>query len=246
MGNFHKLLAVAQMKWIGITKNPVIMTGPLFTVGMVYVYKIIYQMAVGGKLTPGMMTLLLNLGLTMNVCGDGFMMVGTAIAEEKEKHTLRVLMTSSVTGIQYFIGSIFFPFLITAGINFAVLLISGLRMSGEFVPVFLFVSLTASLISCVIGMIVGICAKNQMSASLVGTPLMMVFMMIPLLGSLSDGLKRISGFLFTGVLSELAGAYAAEGSYTLQPLAVAVLVGELVISVLVFLILYRKNGYEKD
>ena len=246
MRNMNKFMAVAQIKWIGITRNPVIMTGPIFTVAMVYVFKIIYGMAFDGELTPGIMSSLLNLGLTMNVCGDGFMMVGTAIAEEKEKHTLRALMTSSVTGWQYFLGSIFFPFIITVLINFAVLIISGVPMARVFIPGFFAVSVMASLISCVIGMIVGICAKNQMSASLVGTPLMMVFMMIPLFGSMSEGLHKLSGFLFTGVLSEMAGSYATEAGYTIMPLDIAVLIGGFVISVLVFLILYRKNGYEND
>jgi ABC-2 type transport system permease protein len=35
-------------------------------------------------------------------------------------------------------------------------------------------------------------------------------------------------------------------SYTLKPLDIAVLIGELIISILVFLVLYRRNGYEKD
>lgn len=246
MGNSNKLMAVAQIKWIGISRNTAIMMGPVFTVGMVYLFKIIYGMSAGGELSPVLISLLLNLGLSMNVCGDGFMMVGTAIAEEKEKYTLRALMTSSVTGMQYFIGSIIFPFLITFILNFAILFISGVTLSQISMPSFLFVSVLASLISCVIGMIVGICAKNQMSASLVGTPFMMVFMMIPLLGSMSEGLHKLSRFLFTGVLSEMAGKFASGTRYSVQPLDVAVLLGELVISVLVFLILYRKNGYEKD
>ncbi|MCI9379097.1 MAG: hypothetical protein HFI06_11410 [Eubacterium sp.] len=47
-------------------------------------------------------------------------------------------------------------------------------------------------------------------------------------------------------MSEMAGAFAANEGYTVQSLDIAVLVGELLISILVFLTLYRKNGYEKD
>ena len=113
-------------------------------------------------------------------------------------------------------------------------------------PVFLFVSVIASLISCVIGMIVGICAKNQMNANLIAYPFMMVFMMVPMFGNMSETLHKLSGFLFTGVVVEMTNCFANNTPYVIRPLDMAVLIGELAISVLVFLLLYKRNGYEKD
>lgn len=246
MENINKLAAVARIKWICISKNTAIMIGPVLTVAMVWACKILYGRNTGGELPPILASLVLSLGISMNICMDGFLMVGTAIAEEKEKHTLRVLMTSSVTGAQYFIGSILFPFVLAVAINGVVLLISGIPLEQVSLPAFLFVSAVASLISCVIGMIVGICAKNQMNANLIACPLMMVLMMVPLFGNLSEGLHKVSGFLFTGVLTQMAEEFANGVPYTVKPLDVAVLGGELVISALVFLILYKRNGYEKD
>lgn len=246
MGNFNKLAAVAQIKWICITKNTAIMLGPVLTIGMVVCFKILYGINSGGELSPMLISLLLNMGISINICCDGFMMVGTAIAEEKEKHTLRVLMTSSVSGMQYFIGSIFFPFILTIITNFIILEISGLSMQQVSVPAFLAVSAIASLISCVIGMIVGICAKNQMNASMIASPLIMVFMLIPMLGGLSDGLHKLSGFLFTGIVAEMAAGFANGTGYDITPMDIAVLSGELIISVLIFLMLYKGNGYERD
>ena len=155
-------------------------------------------------------------------------------------------MTSSVTGMQYFIGSILFPFVLMNIINIVVLVISGISMNQVSVVAFLLVSAAASLISCVMGMIVGLCAKNQMNANLISYPLVIVLMMIPMFGNLSEKLHHISGFLFTGVLTEMASGFAEGMSYTLKPLDIAVLIGELIISILVFLVLYRRNGYEKD
>ena len=85
-----------------------------------------------------------------------------------------------------------------------------------------------------------------MNANLISYPLVIVFMMIPMFGSLSEKLHHISGFLFTGVLTEMASGFAEGMLYTLKPLDIAVLIGELIISILVFLVLYRRNGYEKD
>ena len=114
MGNMNKLAAVAQIKWLCMSQNTAVVIGPFMVIGMVWGFKILYSsFGPDGKLLPVMMAMLLNLGVTMNICTNGFLMVGTAIAEEKEKHTLRVLMTSSITGMQYFIGSILYPFVFT-------------------------------------------------------------------------------------------------------------------------------------
>ena len=77
-------------------------------------------------------------------------------------------------------------------------------------------------------------------------PVLFVFMLIPLFAGLIEGLEKITGFLFTGVLSEAAGEIAQGRVYHLDAFQTAVLIGELVIAVLVFLLAYRKNGYEKD
>ena len=192
MDHINKLTAVAQIKWICISRNTAIMIGPLLTVAMVWMFKTLYSINSGGDLSPILVSLILSLGISLNLCMDGFLMVGTAIAEEKEKHTLRVLMTSSVTGMQYFIGSILFPFVLMNIINIVVLVISGISMNQVSVVAFLLVSAAASLISCVMGMIVGLCAKNQMNANLISYPLVIVLMMIPMFGNLSEKLHHIS------------------------------------------------------
>lgn len=247
MKNMHKLAAVAEIKWLCISRNTTIIMGPFMVVAMVWGFKILYSgLTSGGELTPSLIGLLLNLGLTMNICSEGFIMVGTTIAEEKEKHTLRVLMTSSVTGVQYFIGSVIFPFVFLMTVNYLVLFISGIPLANVPFFTFSFVSVVVSLTSCVLGMIVGICAKNQMNANLIAYPLMMVFMMIPLLGELSEGLHKISGFLFTGIMTGMTDRLANGERFSLAPMDITVLVGEFTISVLLFLILYKRNGFEKD
>lgn len=246
MENINKFTAVARIKWLCISRNMMIMLGPVLVIAMVWGLRSLYGIRSGGELAPVLTGLVMSLGITMNICMDGFVMVGTEIAEEKEKHTLRVLMTSSITGFQYFVGSIIFPFVLTVAVNFLVVWISKVPLGQVSLLEFSLVSIAASLISCVIGMIVGICASNQMNASLIAYPFMMIFMMIPIFGNMSEGLHRISRFLFTGVLTEMTDCLASGEKYSIEPLDIAVLAGELIISVLVFLILYKKNGYERD
>ena len=245
-GSLHKLAAVTQIKWLCISRNTMIMIGPLLVIGMVYACKILYGVRSEGTLVPFLTGMLLNIGISMNICAEGFIMVGTSIAEEKENHTLRALMTSSITGVQYFFGSILIPFVMLMAVNYIVLFISGIPMDiVPWIP-FFFVSMVVSLTSCVLGMIVGICAKNQMNANLISYPFLMVFMMVPIFGNMSEALHKISGFLFTGVMTGMTECLAAGETYVMSPLDMAVLFGELLISVLVFLVLYKRNGYEKD
>ncbi len=246
MNNRNKLTAVLQLKWLCISTNKAIMIGPFLTIGMVILFRLIYGSNTNGTLPPVLTALLLNLGLSMNLCSDGFSMVGTSIAEEKEKHTLRALMTSSVTGVQYFIGSIFFPFLFTVAVNFAIIFVCDAPVELLLTPAFLLISMVAALISCIIGMIIGICAKDQMNANLIAYPLMMVFMLIPILGDLSTLMNKISAFLFTGVVTKMANSCATGTPYSVTALDLSVLFGELIISILIFLLLYKRNGYEKD
>mgnify|MGYP001146385229 CR=1 FL=1 len=164
-GSLHKLAAVTQIKWLCISRNTMIMIGPLLVIGMVYACKILYGVRSEGTLVPFLTGMLLNIGISMNICADGFIMVGTSIAEEKENHTLRALMTSSITGVQYFFGSILIPFALLMAVNYIVLFISGISLEiVPWIPFFL-VSAVASLTSCVLGMIVGICAKNHVGGA---------------------------------------------------------------------------------
>ena len=84
MENIRKFAAVAQIKWLCISKNTTLMSGIVITILMVFGYKILYGLNSGGHLSPVMLSLLLNLGISMNICIDGFLMVGTEVAEEKE------------------------------------------------------------------------------------------------------------------------------------------------------------------
>ena len=45
-------------------------------------------------------------GVLMNICMTGIYCVAALLAEEKKKHTLRTLMTSSVNGLEFSIGSL--------------------------------------------------------------------------------------------------------------------------------------------
>ena len=99
--------------------------------------------------------------------------------------------------------------------------------------------------STVMGMIFGICCKNQVSASTVISVPVMVLVMIPVFGEFSGFMEKASRFLFTGVLSSAAAALA-EDTPRVDGFGIGVIGAEIALAALVFILLYRKNGYERE
>ena len=91
----RKISAIMEMKAKALmSKNFLIMM--LFSIGYGYLMKTI----IGEVSTYALsMAVLFNIAMALYV-------TSLLLAEEKEKNTLRVLMTSSVRGIEYFLGTV--------------------------------------------------------------------------------------------------------------------------------------------
>ena len=93
-------------------------------------------------------------------------------------------------------------------------------------------------------MLLGIFAKNQVSASTLTTPVVLVFMMIPMFTGFSETLQKISMFFFTGIAFDRHCKHLKRSS-AVDVKGIAVLAAEFILSVILFLILYRRNGFER-
>ena len=232
--HLRKLAAITEVKGRALlSKNFIIM--PVFSLGFTFLMNVIYRRAAGGA--AGMSAYALALGVLMNISMTGIYCVSAGLAEEKEKNTLRTLMTSSVNGLEFFLGSLIPAVLMTTVVN--VLCASPAQWGG-----YLVVTTAAAVISSVVGMIFGIFAKNQVSASTITTPGILIFMMIPMFSGLSEKIETVSEYLFTGIAFDaVANIYAGNPVVDLR--GVLVLAVECAAAVAVFLILYWKNGFER-
>lgn len=226
-------------------KNVVIV--PLMIIGITAIMKLLYGAIMKGQeLPPPLLAIILNLGLTMNITMTGTFVTSTLLAQEKEKHTLRTLMTSSVNGMEFFLGSIIPPLVEIMILNVILIPLSGISLSSINLGVYLTATFLASLTSCILGMLLGIFAQNQMSASTLTTPVILVFMLVPTFASMVPSIQKFSRFLFTGVISEMVTSYAEGRVFSMNALHIIVLVGEILLAFLLFLYFYKKNGYEKE
>lgn len=239
--HLKKLAAIIEVKGKAMfSKNFIIMS--VFALGFTFLMDVIY-----GKMTSdatGMNAYALALGVLLNISMTGIYCVSAGLAEEKEKKTLRTLMTSSVNGLEFFLGSLIPAVLMTTVVNILCVFIVQLEMDPFQWGQFLIVTTAAALIASVIGMIFGIFAKDQVSASTITTPGILIFMMFPMFSGLSEKLESISSFLFTGIaFDSIANIHTGAPAVELK--GSIILIVEFIISVAIFLILYRKNGFER-
>lgn len=173
-------------------------------------------------------------------------MASYPLAEEKEHHTLRVLMTSSITGPEFFIGSLLPPLVIMTITNLILLPLSGASWSRIHLGNFLLITIITSLTSLVLGYIIGLVTKNQSQAGVISILPMLILSLLPNLEQFNSSLKTISSYLYTSTLNHLITAsYTAAGfSWTFRE--VLVQLGWLVISCGIFFYAYRRQGLDND
>lgn len=239
--HFKKLAAIAEVKTKALfSKNFIIM--PIFSLGFTFLMKMIYSSQAQNSNDMGAYSL--TLGVLMNLSMTGLYCTAGALAEEKEKHTLRTLMTSSVNGLEFFLGSLIPVVFLTSFVNVLCVFITGVSMNASQWAVYVAVTTVSAAISAVIGMIFGIFAKDQVTTGTVTTPVILILMMIPMFCGLNEILQKISDLLFTGVVLNVLANLAA-GDALIDSRGILVLIAEFVLSVIVFLALYRRNGFER-
>ncbi len=239
--HLRKLAAITEVKGKALFgKNFIIM--PLFSLGFTFLMKVVYGAATEDALD--MSAYALALGVLMNIMMEGVYCTAAALAEEKEKNTLRTLMTSSVNGLEFSLGSLIPVVLMSTIVNVLCAFIAGFNMELSQWTSFLAITVACSATSAIIGMIFGIYAKTQVSAGTITTPALLILMMIPMFGGFSETLENISSLLFTGIIFN-AIANIDNALPVTDVKGIIVLAVEFLVSAAIFLALYRKNGFER-
>lgn len=180
------------------------------------------------------------------VCLFGVMYVGMApltsmasiIAEEKEKNTLRVLMLSNVTPLQYLAGIGGYIWCICMA-GASVLCITG-KYAGAQAICFMGIMAVGIFISLLFGAAIGTGSKNQMAAASVTVPVMMIFSFLPMLSMFNDTLEQIARFTYSQQINLLL--YRLDTGIFLTFENVAVMVLNIIIGFIIFRHSYERSG----
>lgn len=243
MISLRKVNAIFMMKTKMILNNYSILLGPLMAIGFVVLYKTIMPKGEGDA-AEFMKTYILQLGVLFNILMSGIMGMSMPLAEEKEKNTLRVLMTSSVKGIEFFIGSLLPVLILLVIVNLVLLPVS--CVTDINIPLYFVVTTAASCITMILGMIVGLVSNNQMATSFASTPLLLILMMIPLFAGMNEGMEKAAAYIYTGSLNEIIENLVSKSSTIVTVQHVAVMIVWLLISIIAFLFFYKRNGLDSE
>lgn len=138
---------------------------------------------------------LANLFAIMYVGMAPLISIATIISEEKEKNTLRVLQLSNVKSIEYLLGNAIY-IIWGCMIGSLVIGLAGGYM-GNHLFNFMIIMVVGHIISMLVGATIGIFSKNQMTATSVTVPVMMIFSFLPMLSMFNETIKPISKYIFS-------------------------------------------------
>ena len=161
------------------------------------------------------------------------------ISEEKEKNTLRVLMMSNVRPAEYLAGVGAYVFVMCSA-GMAVFAAVG-GYSGTGLVRFIAVMSAGIILSELTGAVIGVFSRNQMTATSVTVPVMMIFSFQPMLSMFNDTVRAAARITYSQQISDLINGIGTSGISAESVIVIAV---NAVIAAALFVIVYRRKGLE--
>lgn len=165
--------------------------------------------------------------------------MSAVISEEKEKNTLRVLLMSNVKSMEYFFGVGIYIWAVCM-IGAGVFSICGEYKGSSWVK-FMSIMAVGIFVSILVGAVIGTWSKNQMMATSVTVPVMMVVSFLPMLSMFNGNIEKISKLIYSGQMRTLIGNIENLEVSMENILVLSINMG---IAVLGFWISYRRSGLE--
>lgn len=161
------------------------------------------------------------------------------VSEEKEKNTLRTLMMCNVKPWQYLfsIGAYIFIMCMVGTYVFAVL---GEYRSAE-LAMFIFSMAFSIILSELFGAVIGIFSRNQMAATSLTLPVMMIFSFSPMLSMFNEIIKKFSEIMY---LQQISNIINSTDTLDISAKSIIVIVANLIIGLALFAFVYKKKGLE--
>lgn len=230
MISVRKINAIYAKQIRNITKNYFVLSGAVMGPFMAYVINLVD----GTHPVPAVV-----MGVLMGMLMGGSHTMCCLIAEEKEKNTLNVLMTSTVSSLDFLIGN----GLITLTLTMIGNMIVYFMISGHNIGLlsFLMVSGLGSIAAIVLGGIFGILSKNQMTASTLMSPVIITLMYIPLFFDMYSFIRQnVLNYLFT---EHVTVALVLYDGYGLRLGNIVTIFLNIIVLSLIFMLIYKKKGF---
>lgn len=162
--------------------------------------------------------------------------VAAIISEEKEKNTLRVLQMSNVKAFEYLISNAIYVVSVCMVGSFVMGLAGG--YTGRELLYYLLIMFVGHFIAIMIGATIGVAGKNQMMATSLTVPVMMIFSFLPMLSMFNDSIGKVAKYLFT---EQVFGLINRISDFRIEAETVVILGVNFVLAFAVFVGVYRKS-----
>jgi ABC-2 type transport system permease protein len=227
----RKINALVGKQLKTMMSNPFVITPIIIIPFMAF----LFSMALEPEFVSGMIPLMLG----MNMILGAPTVISCLIAEEKEKNTLNVLITSTVSVFDFLISNVLIAVVCTVAINAFIFFIMG---AGELISfgAFMFLSSLGALASTLLGAVIGIASKNQAAASTTASPLMLL-LLLPTFFPDNFIVDNVIHYFFTEQVISALGAIANQGS-SLTALPLVIIAVNIAVLGALFGVLYKKKG----
>lgn len=164
--------------------------------------------------------------------------ISAIIAEEKEANTLRVLIMSNVKAYEYLLGV--GSYVVGACIIGAIIFgITG-GYTGINLLIFVLLMTVGIILSTLLGSVIGVGSKNQMSATSIMIPVMIVFSFLPMIAMFNGTIGKISKFTYTQQINLLLHQV---NQLTLKGENILIILANMIIFAALFSFVYGRSRF---
>ena len=165
--------------------------------------------------------------------------MSSILSEEKEKNTLRALLMSNVKPVQYLlgVGSYLWLMCMAGSVVFA---LCG-QYRGKELVAFLLIMAAGILLSILVGAAIGVFSRNQMTATSITIPVMMVFSFLPMIATFNEKIAKLAKITYSQQISMLINNI---NDVTIEMENVVILLANMLVAIVLFLLAFYRKGLE--
>lgn len=161
------------------------------------------------------------------------------ISEEKEKNTLRVLIMSNVKPGEYLLGIGMYVFVMCMAGTVVFAAVGG--YSGADLALFIAIMSVGIILSELTGAIIGVFCRNQMAATSITVPVMMIFSFLPMLSLFNSKIKTVASITYSQQLSNLINGIGISEISAESTIVIAL---NFVVAAILFIAAFKHKGLE--
>lgn len=165
--------------------------------------------------------------------------MSSIISEEKEKNTLRTLLMCNVKPFEYLAGVGSYVFLVCMAGAGVFAWCGG--YTGADLGAFLLIMAVGILLSQLTGAVIGVWSKDQMAATSMMVPVMMIFSFLPMLSMFNDSIKRVAEVTYSQQLNILINNL---GTSPVETKSILIIAANFLVTLAAFCIAFKKKGLE--